>query len=446
MKKSRIVDSIRVDTPCSEDWNQMTGSGRVRFCSHCSKEVNDISAMTRKEAKKLVVASGGNLCVRYVRHPLTQAPVYADQLVQIVRRTSKLAAGVMSATLTMSALTFAQGGIGSQGRPTEQKVSQETNSNRGVAGSSGGSISGTVTDPQGALVPGATVQLFDRDGLLIRAVTSDVEGKFEFDRVADGIYKVEITSSMFTKSVIENINVAGVQNTLSNVTLSIGEQVVLMGVVAIGVEYEGTIASAVYADDIDTVSELIARGESVNKREEDRTTPLFVAVENGNLEMVRLLLAHGAKANARNKAKQAPLMRLDDDATVELVELLLAHGAKVDVTDEEGNTPLMSAAAESNADVVRALISSTTKIDAQNKEGMSALMIAAYRDDLEVVKALLEAGADVNLKDKDGETAWDKTGVDEIEDLLVAHGYVVPQEEVEDQVVEQPTSEHIPSV
>ena len=443
MKKSRIVDSIRVDTPCSEDWNEMAGNDQVRFCSHCSKNVNDLSALTRKEAKKLVTASGGNLCVRYVRHPLTHAPVYADQLVQIARRTSKIAAGVMSATLTMSTLTFAQGGIGSQGHHSEQLASQESNSGPSTVTSTGGSISGTVVDPQGAVIPGARVELFDQKRKLISAVTSNAEGSFEFDRVPDGTYKVEITSSMFTKSVIENINVAGVHHALSNVTMEIGEQVFLMGVVATVVEYEGAIASAVYADDIDTVSDLIARGESVNKREGDRTTPLFVAVENGNLEMVRLLLAHGAKVNARNKAKQTPLMRLDDDATVELVELLLAHGAKVDVADEEGRTPLMAAAADSDADVVRALIFAGAKINVQNKEGMSALMVAAYRDDLELVKALLEAGADVNLKDKEGETAWDKTGVQEIEDLLVAHGYVVPQEEVEEvQEIEKPPSEH----
>src|SRR5215204_736151 len=108
MKKSGFIDSVRVQSPCTEDWNEMTGNDQVRFCSHCSKNVNDLSTMTRKEVRKLVLASGGKLCVRYVQHPRTGSPVFADQFVQIARRASRLAVGVVSASITMSTLAYAQ--------------------------------------------------------------------------------------------------------------------------------------------------------------------------------------------------------------------------------------------------------------------------------------------------------------------------------------------------
>jgi hypothetical protein len=438
MKKSGFIDSVPVQSPCTEDWNEMQGNDQTRFCSHCSKNVNNLSTMTRKEARKLVRASGGNLCVRYVRHPSNGGPIFANHLTQIARRASRLAAGVVSASITMTTLAYAQGGIPSRAEGEKSSLSEHAASDRTSTPSPSGSITGTVTDSAGAVIPGATVSLVDRRGEQLRFVTSSYEGAFEFDSLQPGSYRVEVTANLFQKTVVDNVEVGSGRVALNNVEMSIGEHVVLMGVVASSVEYEGEIATAVFEDDINAVSNLIALGESVNKREEDRTTPLFIAVENGNLEMVRLLLAHGARVNARNKAKQTPIMRLDEDASTELVELLLAYGAKVNVIDENGYTPLMIASSDADASIVSALLTAGSKIDAQNNEGMSALMMAAFRDDVDVVKVLLEAGANVHLKDKKGETAWDQTGDEEIENLLVAYGFNAPQEEPQQEELRLP--------
>ena len=34
-----ILDNIRVATPCSADWNQMTGDERARLCGQCNRDV-----------------------------------------------------------------------------------------------------------------------------------------------------------------------------------------------------------------------------------------------------------------------------------------------------------------------------------------------------------------------------------------------------------------------
>jgi len=116
-------------------------------------------------------------------------------------------------------------------------------------------------------------------------------------------------------------------------------------------------------------------------------------------------------------------MMLDEEATVELVNLLLSYGASLDPKDEDGNTALIFAAENSNAEVVAALIRANPSINETNEEGRTALMEAANADDVEMVRSLLAAGADVNLKDEDGDTAYDLTSSDEIEKLLVRHGY-----------------------
>lgn len=53
----------RIDSPCQEDWNQMTGDDARRFCGTCAKHVHNLSAMTEAEARSVVARK--NVCVRY---------------------------------------------------------------------------------------------------------------------------------------------------------------------------------------------------------------------------------------------------------------------------------------------------------------------------------------------------------------------------------------------
>jgi hypothetical protein len=63
--KLPILDNIRIASPCSVDWNSMTGTDRVRNCDTCHKTVFDLSLMTRDEAETLLRDNTGGLCARY---------------------------------------------------------------------------------------------------------------------------------------------------------------------------------------------------------------------------------------------------------------------------------------------------------------------------------------------------------------------------------------------
>ena len=64
----KFLDSIDVAAPCSAAWDSMTGDDRARFCQDCSKNVYNLSDMTRKEAEALVRENGeGRLCIRFYR-------------------------------------------------------------------------------------------------------------------------------------------------------------------------------------------------------------------------------------------------------------------------------------------------------------------------------------------------------------------------------------------
>jgi hypothetical protein len=65
--KLPVLDNIRVATPCTADWTQMTGDERARHCNKCDKQVFDLSEMTRAEAQALIIEKHGKLCARYYR-------------------------------------------------------------------------------------------------------------------------------------------------------------------------------------------------------------------------------------------------------------------------------------------------------------------------------------------------------------------------------------------
>src|SRR6266700_2768288 len=108
MSKKSVLESMKVDKPCSAEWNEMAGNDQVRFCGHCAKNDNDISEMTRKEAVRLVRRSNGSLCIRYYIDPVTRRPMFLENFIQISRRAPRLAAGVISASLSLAAMSYAQ--------------------------------------------------------------------------------------------------------------------------------------------------------------------------------------------------------------------------------------------------------------------------------------------------------------------------------------------------
>ncbi len=457
MSKISFIDQLEVKEPCSQKWEEMSGSDEVRFCSHCEKSVSDLSAITRKQAMRLVRKSGGKLCVRYIQHPVTQRPLFSRQLAQITRRLPQISAGAISATLALATNALAQEPapaatpMPAAERPVDDAAKKATEP---IEPTGRGRLFGTVLDPNGAVIPGATVAAISIDGT--REVVTNEEGKYELRDLKFGRYRVEIGAMGFAKQIREltlerdadeeadgSLEVAG-PDVVVEVSAGIDStlSVATTGVVAMTVSYRTELANAIAEEDVDRVRELIANGADVNEKEdkETRLTPIFIAVETGDVEIVQILLDAGAKVTARTRDKQTPLMRLDEDASAELVDLLIKHGVSLDAADEDGDTALIRAAEFAPAAVIKALIRAGADVNAVNKAGQTALMNAAYADDVEAVKSLLEAGAKADLKNRSGETAWDLTDDAEIEKLLESYG-ATPKEKERAEEDDEPDSD-----
>ncbi len=452
MSKKSFIDSVKVSEACSEDWEKMNGNDRFRFCSHCSKHVNNLSEMTRKEAARFVRASDGNICIRYTVDPRTQRPMFAGTLHQITRRAPGLTAGVMTASMALSTAAYAQSEpVAANAKTASARVEQsktdlqKEKTKEPETPISTARITGTITDPNGAVIPGATITIAGLSATYNGSTTSDGEGVYRLENLKPGTYQIESTSPGFMTSS-RTITIAEQEEKIEDTSLDIPPVEVTVDIIsdvrmevrgmggAIAfVEYTSALSRAVADEDIDAVRELISKGENVNAKEESysKITPLFVAVEQGNIEIVQMLLDAGAKVNARDKEKQTPLMRLDNDATPELIDVLVRSGAKVGLVDKEGNNALIMAAYYAPVEALKALIDAGVDINHANNEGYTALMRAAENGSVETVKMLLEAGAQVNAVNKDGDNAWDLASGDEVRELLATFGARTKVEETE---------------
>ncbi|HZS28324.1 MAG TPA: TonB-dependent receptor [Candidatus Angelobacter sp.] len=87
-----------------------------------------------------------------------------------------------------------------------------------------GSISGTATDPQGAVLPGAQVKATNNSTGAVLTTTSDNSGLFRFSLIPAGEYKVEVSSPNFNSAVQNNVLVSAGRDTgLGSIKLAVGQ-------------------------------------------------------------------------------------------------------------------------------------------------------------------------------------------------------------------------------
>ncbi len=90
-------------------------------------------------------------------------------------------------------------------------------------GSQTGGITGVVTDPQGALVKGASVEIIDEStGRTVRNVTTGEDGGFSATLLPPVTYRLEVTATNFKKLVVQGVRVSINETARQDVTLELG--------------------------------------------------------------------------------------------------------------------------------------------------------------------------------------------------------------------------------
>lgn len=101
-----------------------------------------------------------------------------------------------------------------------------------LAQTSKGFITGSVFDPNGALVPNASITVTNINTGAVRQTQSLEDGNYRFDAVDSGVYNLEVSAAGFDKVKNENIVVAAAQTVEINLQLQIAGAAAVVNVTA----------------------------------------------------------------------------------------------------------------------------------------------------------------------------------------------------------------------
>jgi hypothetical protein len=179
----------------------MKGDDRVRFCDHCQLNVYNLSGLSRGEAETLLAQTEGRLCARLFRRAdgtvlTNDCPVGLRVLrKRVAKRTAAVFAAIASFAFTALGQDNSKTCI-PQAKITRQQLDAKQTSPK---------ISGTILDPNRAVIPYAKISLTNLKTRRSKTTRSDDNGRFEFGSLAEGSYSLKIEMPGFKNLIVKNM-------------------------------------------------------------------------------------------------------------------------------------------------------------------------------------------------------------------------------------------------
>ena len=220
------VNSLRVASPCSVGWETMTGDERTRHCQLCSLNVYDVSALTAVEVEDLILKREGRVCIRMYRRAdgtvLTKDCPVGLRAVQ--RRAARFAGATLAAIFGLFSVSFGQK---YDNKPVDASKVKIVRTN---AVGEGSELTGTLLDPNGAVIPGVKIVLSaDNKG---QSTTSKDDGTYSISRLFAGIYSLNVVSPGFREYKLRNLVIKDKESLQLNIEMTVTGET-MMGVVAV---------------------------------------------------------------------------------------------------------------------------------------------------------------------------------------------------------------------
>lgn len=219
------INKLRVASPCSVGWENMSGDERTRHCEKCSLNVYNISALTAAEVKSLILHREGRLCIRMFRRAdgtiLTKdCPV---GLRAARKRLTAFAGATLAAVLGLFSISFGQK---DENKPIDaSKIKIE----RIEVVDRKSELTGTVMDENGAIIPDAQIVLSDGKQEIVTISHSD--GNFSLVVPTAGTFdlKVKTTFLGFEEYRLTNLRVSVGERLKLNVELKVDRNTQIVG-------------------------------------------------------------------------------------------------------------------------------------------------------------------------------------------------------------------------
>ena len=129
---------IKLQTPCSESWENMTPNEKGRFCDSCSKNVIDLTKMSISEITTIMKQSDGSICARINQRQLDMPLLDFNNSKSYRLPYSQLAAGLMISGSILASQPATTGNINSiiqteqNNTPSAKEEQQSTNQSREI--------------------------------------------------------------------------------------------------------------------------------------------------------------------------------------------------------------------------------------------------------------------------------------------------------------------------
>jgi hypothetical protein len=156
-----------------------------------------------------------------------------------------------------------------------------------------GAINGTVIDPSGAVVPGATVKATESATNIDRATVTTSEGQFAFQDIPTGLYKVSVTAPGFPTHAVDKVEVVAGQIYTLSIQLKIGQSTTTVEVNAAAITLDTTTQAQTMA-----ISDDVVQNAPLNGR--DFTQLIAVQPGFGGYNVGGFGSLNGTRANQIN--------------------------------------------------------------------------------------------------------------------------------------------------
>jgi ankyrin repeat protein len=173
------------------------------------------------------------------------------------------------------------------------------------------------------------------------------------------------------------------------------------------------------------LEQLIAAKVDLNATDDNKDTPLIIAINHRQTRNALLLIKAGADINQANKLGNTPLHYATQNGLTLVIDTLISQGANINALNNEGTPPVFMA---KDINTINQLKSAGSNFTGSNYQGASLISYLSGRTDraatLPIIKNALEAGASPDEKDNLGQTTLHRAirfNVPEISTLLLQY-------------------------